>query len=396
MARRCSKVLETVLIGLCSILGITYGLIAIFAYVYGRRNPPPVKKDFSYMPMVSIIIPTYNEEKIIQQKLENMLSSAYPLEKMEVIIADCSTDKTPDIVRNLQVLYSNIKLIHEQFRNGVARTLNKAFNTASGEIVIRTDCDSLFAKDSISQLVANFADPKVGAVTGKQIVLNEDKVEENYRSMQSRIQMAETILDSTIIFHGPLCAFRRSLITEINPSSLADDSELALQVRKQGYKAIYDPQAIFYEGSPETFIGRRRQKDRRAQGLVSLLIQNRGCLFNPRYGMFGYWIFPMNFLLMIIAPIIFWITLTTIFTWIAISHSLGLAAGIIGVTMSAWLLRGKRHFGVAWAFLDTQISFLVADIKLLTHRNNVMWQKNEELRKIYVEKAKVQETPNHG
>jgi len=385
-------VLETVLIGLCTILGITYGLYAIFAYVYGGRNLPPVKKS-PYTPMVSIVIPTYNEEKIIQQKLENILSSTYPLEKMEVIVVDCSTDKTPDIVRNFQFLYSNIKLIREQFRSGVPRALNKAFNLAGGEIVIKTDCDSLLAKDSISQLVANFADPKVGAATGKQVVLNKEKTEENYRFMQSRIQMAETVLDSTIIFHGPLCAFRRSLITEINPQSLADDSELALQVRKQGYKAIYDPQAIFYEASPETFIGRRRQKDRRAQGLVSLLIRNIDCLFNLRYGMFGYWIFPMNFLTMIIAPIIFWITLITLFTWIVASYSLSLALVIIGVTMSTWLLRGKKPFGVAWAFLDTQISFLVADIKLLTHRNNIMWQKEEELRKIYVEKAKVQEIP---
>jgi cellulose synthase/poly-beta-1,6-N-acetylglucosamine synthase-like glycosyltransferase len=384
--------MEIVLIGLCSILGITYGLYAIFAYVYGGRSLPPVK-NFTYMPMVSIVIPTYNEEKIIQQKLENTLSSTYPLEKMEVIVVDCSTDKTPDIVRNLQFLYSNIKLIREQTRCGIAEALNKAFSLAGGEIVIKTDCDSLLAKDAISQLVANFANPKVGAATGKHVVLNKEKTEENYRFMQSRIQMAETILDSTIIFHGPLSAFRRSLITEINSSSLADDSELALQVRKQGYKAIYDPQAIFYEGSPETFIGRRRQKDRRAQGLLDLLIRNKGCLFNPKYGVFGYWIFPMNFLTMIVAPIIFWITLITLFTWIILSNSLSLAAVIIGVMMCTLLLRGKKPFSVAWAFLDTQISFLVADIKRLTHRNNVMWQKEEELRKIYVEKAKVQETP---
>jgi len=385
-------VLETVLIGLCTILGITYGLYATFAYVYGGRNLPPVKKT-SYTPMVSIVIPTYNEEKIIQQKLENILSSDYPLEKMEVIVVDSSTDKTSDIVRNFQFLYSNIKLIREQFRCGIARALNKAFNLAGGEIIVKTDCDSILAKDSISQLVANFADPKVGAATGKQVVLNKQKTEENYRSMQSRIQMAETVLDSTMISHGPLCAFRRSLITEINPQSLADDSELALQVRKQGYKAIYDPQAIFYEASPETFIGRRRQKDRRARGLVSLLIQEKGCLFNPRYGMFGYWIFPMNFLMMIIAPIIFWITLITLFTWIILSHSLSLAVVIIVGTMCTLLLRGKKPFGVAWAFLDTQISFLVAGIKLLTHRNNIMWQKEEELREVYVEKAKVQEAP---
>jgi len=382
-----------VLIGLCSILGIIYGVYALFAYVYGGRSLPPVKKDFSYTPMVSIVIPTYNEEKIIRQKLENTLSSAYPIGKIEVIVVDCSTDKTPDIVRNFQLLYSNIKLIREKFRGGIAGALNKSFNLATGEIIIKTDCDSLLAKDSISQLVANFADPKVGGVTGKQVVLNKEKTEENYRSMQSRIQMAETMLDSTIIFHGPLCAFRRSLITDINPRSLADDSELALQVRKQGYKAIHDPQTIFYEASPSTFIGRRIQKDRRAQGLVSLLIQEKGCLFNPRYGRFGYWIFPMNFLMMIIAPIIFWITLITILTWIVLSYSLGLALVIIGVTMCTWLLRGKRPFGVVWAFLDTQISFLVADIKLLTHRNNIMWQKDEELRKIYVEKAQVQEAP---
>ena len=385
--------LETVLIGLCTILGITYGLYATFTYVYGRRSPPPVKKDYSYMPRVSIVIPTYNEEKIIQPKLENILSSTYPLEKIEVIIVDCSTDRTPDIVRNFQFLYSNIKLVREQFRGGIARALNKAFNLAGGEIIVKTDCDSILAKDSISHLVANFADPKVGAATGKQVVLNKEKTEENYRFMQSRIQIAETMLDSTMISHGPLCAFRKTLITEINPKSLADDSELALQVRKQGYKAIYDPQAIFYEASPETFIGRRRQKDRRAQGLVSLLIRNIGCLFNPRYGMFGYWIFPMNFLTMIIAPIIFWITLITLFTWIVASYSLSLALVIIGVTMSTWLLRGKKPFGVAWAFLDTQISFLVADIKLLTHRNNIMWQKEEELREVYIKKAKVQEAP---
>lgn len=375
-----------VILFLLSILFIPYLFYTYLIAKYGKRKSP-IEKNFTNKPTISIVVPTYNEELIISKKIDNILDLDYPLDLIEVIFIDSSNDKTPQIINSYQKKYSNIRLIDEGERVGLATALNKAYAAAKNEIVVKTDCDSFLHKDALLQMVANFADKKVGGVCGKQVVINESKVEEGYRSIQSKLQIVESWLDSTIIFHGPFSAYRKDLIVPMDPASLADDSELAVKIRKQGYRTIIDPEVIFYEASQSRFMKRRMQKDRRGKGLIRLLLQHRNVLFNPRYGKYGTIVFPMNYFMMIFSPYLI-LALFVSILFAAYSYSL---AGAVGLCMAAIIF---MYLGQAdklsilepiYSFIDTQISLLIGGLGLIFGKKSKgTWEVDKELRDAYI------------
>lgn len=342
-------------------------------------------KNMEHHPSISIVIPTYNEETIVSEKLDNLLKQKYPWELIEVIFVDSSTDSTRRIIKDYQRKHPNIRILEERERRGLATALNQGYAAARGDIVVKTDCDSFLDEEALAHAAANFADPGIGGVSGRQVVLNESRVEEGYRSLQFRVQMLESCLDSTIIFHGPFSAFRKSLIVPVDPDSLADDSELAVKIRKQGYRCIIDPEIKFYEASQSQFFKRRLQKDRRGTGLIRLLLRQRDILFNPAYGRYGRIIFPMNYFMMLLSPVLLALLL------ILLSYTLftiNTAAGILflaGFTGFIYLGQANRlgPLEALYSFLDTQISLLLGGLALL-HRRDGTWEGDRELREAYL------------
>lgn len=369
------------------VLFLFYYRCIILMRKYGELKSP-IKKDFSHEFSVSIVIPTYNEESIVAGRLDNLLELNYPFDLIEIIFVDSSTDKTPKIINDYQKLRTNIHLINEGERLGVATALNKAFAVAQNEIITRTDCDSFWHKDVLYHMMANFADPTVGAVCGKQSVLNRSKVEEGYRSLQLRLQIVESWLDSTIIFHGPCFGFRSNLLELIDPESLADDTELAVKIRKQGYRTIIDPDIIFYEASQSGFIKRRIQKDRRAKGLIRVLFQNKDVIFNRNYGKYGRYVFPMNYFMMIISPyLIAALFLLSLYKIYLYSMKSMIVACIITVVFMYLGQSDKLFvFEPIYSFIDTQVSLFLAGVSLIFGRKSKgIWQKDEGLRNSYTE-----------
>ncbi len=350
------------------------------------ENRVPSTKICKSKPTISIIIPTYNEEILIGKKLDNILRLDYPLNLIEVVIIDSSTDRTPEIIKDFQKKYNCINLISQE-RKGLATALNTAYAAAGNEIVIKTDCDSMLEKDVLQKVAADFGDETIGGVTGKQVVINDSGVEVGYRSLQSRVQVAESWIDSTIIFHGPFSAYRKKLIKSIDPDSVADDSELAIKVRKQGYRTIIDPGIIFYEASQSAFFKRRMQKDRRGKGLIRLLLRHKDVLFNPKYGNYGKLVFPMNFFMMIISPYL--ILLLFLFAlYILYQYSLIAAAASFSLFLFfVYLGQANRlyMFEPLYSFLDTQISLLLGGLNLIFRKESGgTWEVDQELRGAYL------------
>lgn len=364
---------------------IPYSLLIGLILKYSNKGSPAFKEENK--PTVSIIIPTYNEELIIGKKLDNIFKLTYPQDLIEIVIIDSSTDDTAKIIRNYQEKYNNIRLIDEGERSGLAAALNKAYAAAKNQIVVKTDCDSFLHKDALIHMAANFADPEIGGVCGKQVVINQSKVEEGYRSIQSKLQIVESWLDSTIIFHGPFSAYRKDLVVPIDPASLADDSELAVKIRKQGYRTIIDPDITFYEASQSRFFKRRMQKDRRGKGLIRLLLQHKDVLFNPKYGKYGMVVFPMNYFMMIFSPyLLMGFLLSTIFAVYSYTMS-----GAIGLSIAAlvFMYLGQADklliFEPVYSFIDTQISLLLGGLGLIFDKKSKgIWEIDKELRDAYI------------
>ncbi|WP_126661897.1 glycosyltransferase [Haloterrigena salifodinae] len=357
--------------------------LALYAWV--RPQGSPADKTPAE-PTVSIVLPTYNEAQIVETKLDDLLGLEYPMEKVELVVVDSSTDDTRAIIREyLEGLEApDLVLLEEDERRGLAPALNDAYAAASNEMVVKTDCDSKLAPDALLEAAANLADNDIAAVTGCNVeVLGGSEVESGYRGVQSHIQQLESHLDSTLIFHGPFSAFENDALLPIDPNSLADDTELALKIRRQRSRVIFDPAVRYMEASHSEFVKRRKQKDRRGMGLIRLLAQHRDAL--GRYGRYGKVVLPFNWWFMVVSP---WLIAVTVVVGTAAAVSLfgagGLAVPIV-ITLFAYL--GQKDLlgpvQVLYSVFDAQVSLLRASVELVVGDSDGTWDVDSELREAF-------------
>ena len=240
------------------ILGLVHFGIPLAYYYYLKKRylnkPWNIKIDENYKPKVTIIIPTYNEARLIQSKLDNIYSQDYPRDLMEVIVVDSnSSDGTVELVEEWASRHRDIelKLIRESERRGKAYSLNHGLKYASGEIVVIADVDALWPRNALIETIKWFADPGIGAVSclKKPVGSKVSPIEENYREYYNVLRIAESKVYSTPVFHGELAAFRKSLLEKINGFPIdigADDSYTATQIALMSYRAII-PENIWVE-----------------------------------------------------------------------------------------------------------------------------------------------------
>ena len=378
--RRLSGAVAAVL----SLTGVPYVVYLLLGKLWNLQGSPADKQEAE--PTVSIVLPTYNEERIVENKLREIVSVDYPMDKIEVVVVDSSDDDTREIIREFFAdrAAPTLRLLEEDERRGLAPALNDAYAAASNEMVVKTDCDSKIATDALREAAANLADPEIGAVTGRNVdVLGGSGVEEGYRDIQATIQTLESHLDSTLIFHGPFSAFENDAIVPIDPDSIADDTELALKIRKNGKRVVFDPAIQYKEASHSAFDKRRSQKDRRAMGLLRLLVQHRDML--GRYGLYGGVVLPFNWWFMFVSPWLLAVCLgLSTVLGILIAGPLGLA---VPASVGAFTLLGSRdrlgRLQSVYAVFDTQVSLVFAAVKLLRGEGSAVWEIDEELRDLY-------------
>ncbi len=284
------KLMTTLDIIAITLLAIHFGVpLAYYYYAKTRWLPRPwnLKLDPNYQPKVTIIIPTYNEANLIQEKLDNIHMQEYPRDKLEIIIIDsASTDGTIQKIQEWIQKHPDepIKLIQEPERRGKAHALNHALQYATGEIVIITDVDAFWPdKNTLRETVKWLSDPTVGAVSCLKQPTNPGKagIEQGYRSYYNILRLAESKAWSTPIFHGELAAYKKHLLQEIGgfPTDIgADDSHTASIIAMRGYRAITPEEITCKEITPQK--GYHIWRIRRAQHLIqhfwrTLLIKSK-------------------------------------------------------------------------------------------------------------------------
>jgi cellulose synthase/poly-beta-1,6-N-acetylglucosamine synthase-like glycosyltransferase len=312
-------VLIAALVLLISLIGGIY--LAYYRYMVSvvRSGKTTQVVSDGELPYISVILPTFNEENTIGGKLEDLLDQEYHLDRMEVIVIDSgSNDRTPLIVESFAKAHRmlNLRLIRETERRGKSTAVNTATHEvdSKSEITIITDSDSRFGKGSLRRAVQTLRDPTVGLVTGVQIVANPHEststmMESTYSQFSRLLRQGESLVDSTPISDGFL-ACRTSMVQKLSVriDVNADDTQLAILTRRNGLRSIYNANAIFYEFAPPEVRQIHKQKVRRGQGIARTLWNNRGLAFNRAYGKFGLLIFPMNFFMYIISPVMLVVT----------------------------------------------------------------------------------------
>jgi len=241
--------IEVIFIFSLFMLFYIYAGYPLVAGVYGFVAPRPLCNGLVF-PTVSVLISAYNEEDVIAATIENKLGQDYPHNKLEIIVvSDGSDDRTDKIVEAFAV--RGVKLLRQDPRAGKTSALNLAVTHASGEIIVFSDANSIYAPDALRHLTANFADPSVGYVTGSMIFANPDGTPigdgcSSYMKYENTLRTIETRIGSVVGVDGGIDAVRKKLYHPMRGDQLPD-FVLPLKIVEQGYRVVYEPNAILRE-----------------------------------------------------------------------------------------------------------------------------------------------------
>lgn len=259
---------------------------------------------------VSVLIPALNESKVIAASVERILQSDYT--NIEVIVIDDgSIDNTSAIVRERFGNDARVQLLTLS-NGGKARAINAGLKITHGSIVVALDADTQFEPDCISKLVRWFDDPRIGAVAGNAKVGNRINTITRWQALeyitaQNLERRALAAIDSITVVPGAVGAWRREVLDLVGGfpvHTLAEDQDLTLRIQTEGYRVVYDDQAIAWTEAPETFSGLAKQRFRWSFGTLQCLWKYRDVAFRARYGMLGLIALPQVWLFQIIFGLI--------------------------------------------------------------------------------------------
>ena len=282
------------LVFLCSLFIFLGTYLAYFLYLKKYVGKPwNIKVDEVFEPEISILVPVHNEEANVESKLENIRDISYPLEKMEIIVADdASNDGTVSKVESFIQRHTglNIQLVRQNPRAGKSAALNKALRVSTKPIVVVSDADTRWPPDIMRKALPFLADPSVGAVTGRGLNMNVGESwltrnEESYLQLANLVRLGESKIHSTIRFEGGFCAYKRNAFDTFDYETGSDDSGTALRVVSRGYRSIMVPEAVFYTSFPSSLSLKVKTKVRRANQLIGLWVKCVKLLFGGDFSL---------------------------------------------------------------------------------------------------------------
>jgi len=234
-------------------------------------------------PRVSLVIPAYDEEEVIERKVANAHALDYPRERLEIIVAsDGSSDRTAALAGA-----AGADRVLDLPRGGKVASLNAAVRQASGQILAFSDANSYWRADALRRLVARFADERVGYACGQ--VRFEGGEGGNQEGLYWRYEMAvrsmETRLAGITAGNGAIYAVRREAYLELDPSR-GQDIGFPFELTKRGWRAVYEPGSLAEEKMAPTVEGEFRRKRRMMWGLWDVML--KWGMLDPRGYSAGY------------------------------------------------------------------------------------------------------------
>jgi len=291
--------------------------------IHKKRKRCPSDKDYSYQPLITIIVPTHNEERVIKRRIENLLSQDYPMDKLEITVIDSgSTDYTLKIAKSFEKNNLNVRVLEQGERKGKASAINLGKSYAKGEIILVTDANTVFDVNALREIAPHFKNPAIGAVGGRFVLPNVEnklvRASSFYWELESLMRRGESTMDSACLFHGEINAWRKGIV-EAEPSSLAEDLDMAIKIRRQGYEIVYEPDAIAYEAGPTTKREQIIQKKRATIGTIQSFFKHRRYLWLPG-DKYSWLIFPSHKTLQILSPYLLLGILVTFITLLVLQQ----------------------------------------------------------------------------
>lgn len=368
-----------IILGLIHI-GIPLAYFGVMRRVASSRDYG-LKMSTEWEPNVSIIIPTYNERTVIEKKLRNLAETDYPPSKIEVVVVDSASPDGTALEARKALRETRFKgvVLEETERKGKASGLNIGLKRASGELVCISDAECLWQRESLRNAVKYLSDPSVGSVSGvhggQALSSNLSTTMENsYRSIYRSVRIGESKLHSTPVAEGEIQIFRRADLPGFDPRIGGDDTNAALTMVEKGLRAISAEDAIFFEPTPPVLAARFRQKIRRGQHVIQAFLGHRR-LFTGRSTPAGN-IFPMEFFLYIVNPILF-LPFAALTIWVVAIFPLVLFLALAGIVVIV-LLPSLRQTGAT--YLGNNMIMLAALYQEAKGNKQLTWEKIGENR----------------
>ncbi|WP_433982972.1 polysaccharide deacetylase family protein [Tunturiibacter empetritectus] len=285
-------------------------IIGVFAIIDRFRK----RKNFAtpeYQPRVAVLIPAYNEEKVIVRTIRSVMMSTYKNIRI-IVIDDGSKDNTFDVARDAYPadIASGRLTVMSKPNGGKADALNYALERIDEEIYVGIDADGVIAHDAIARLVPHFANPKIGAVAGNAKVGNRVNLWTRWQALeyitsQNFERRALDLFDVVMVVPGAIGAWRTAPVKAgggYHSNTVAEDADLTMNLLEQGYCVIYEDQALAFTEAPVDADGLTRQRFRWSFGILQAIYKHKGAISKHRA--MGLFALPNILIFQIILPLV--------------------------------------------------------------------------------------------
>ena len=365
----------------------SYAIYPLFLYLLYKPDPiadVPVRSED--LPHVSLVIAAYNEEKVIQSRLENCLALDYPKDKLEIIIAsDGSDDRTNEIVRS----YSDkgIVLFDYQDRRGKVNVLNETVPQVKHAIVAFSDANTMFKNDALRKLVAPFEDVKIGCVCGGLQFINAagsktGELEGFYWRYETMLKKMEGARGSLLGANGGIFAVRKELFVQCPSDTIVEDFFLPMKILQNGHYVVYEPHASAIEEAAHKIVQEKERRIRIGAGDFQALFRLLPML-NPLRG-FPALAFWSHKVLRWCAP--FFLIISFVTNLFLLSNIFYLMLFMLQILFYLCAVMGRilshaqkniRFFNLCYYFVSMNSALFLGFCRYVANKQNVAWQRTE-------------------
>jgi cellulose synthase/poly-beta-1,6-N-acetylglucosamine synthase-like glycosyltransferase len=293
------------------VLGISrlaiVGVLAIAQKIRARTHAGRVPEVTA---AVAVVIPAYDEERVIVQTIRSLLASnGAPFEI--VVVDDGSMDDTYGAVTRAFAREPRVRAFRKP-NGGKSAALNFGLRHTAAPITVALDADTVFHADTVRLLAAAFSNPRVGAVAGNAKVGNRVNLLTRWQALeyitsQNLDRRAFDLLDCITVVPGAVGAWRRELVLDaggFSEETLAEDADLTMAILRQGYDVVYEERALAYTEAPDTVRGLLKQRFRWVFGTLQAAWKQRDALLRPRFGSLGLVALPNLLIFQVLFPLV--------------------------------------------------------------------------------------------
>lgn len=380
--------METLLIISICILFYTYlgyGFVMAFLARIKRKSKSSIRS-IKDLPSIAILIPAYNEEDFIEEKILNSMSLDYPELKKDIyVISDGSTDGTAEIVKK----YRNVMHLQSDRRSGKVGAVNRAMDLIHADITVSTDANTLLNKEALIQLVKPFSDPRVVAVSGEKKIISDSAENASgageglYWKYESILKKLDSNVNSMVGAAGELIAYRTNRFEKIPENMIIEDFFMTMRFAEQGYKVAYQPEAYAMEKPSASVKEELKRKVRISAGAFQAMVVFRNLLNPARFTMLSFQYLSHRVMRWTIGPLAL---MTALISNLALMGSSEFYANLAGLQVTFYLMAATglllkrlklkiKVLHVPFYFCMMNYAVVAGFIRFMKGQQTVIWEK---------------------